>query len=394
MKKFILVAAARPNFMKVAPLVRAIEKHNRSVETKKERLKYVLVHTGQHYDFNMSDSFFEDLKLPAPHIHLGVGSGSHAEQTGKVMIEFEKVLLKEKPDAVIVVGDVNSTLACTLAAVKLTIPVAHVEAGLRSFDRTMPEEINRLVTDSLSSYLFTPSPDGGKNLLKEGISAKKIYQVGDIMIDSLFFHMEEAEKSNILVRWGLQKDSSRISPYALLTIHRPSNADDRGSLTKILKGLEVISKKIPILFPVHPRTRKQLSAFGLRNKILFRDARRRVDLSSPGFYGMDPLGYLDFVKLMVHSKLIFTDSGGIQEEAMVLNIPCLTLRNTTERPITIAQGTNVLVWNDTQKIIREASKILVGKSKKAKIPALWDGKTAERIIKVLVKAPSRSHGKF
>ena len=190
--------------------------------------------------------------------------------------------------------------------------------------------------------------------MKEGVSAKKIYQVGDIMIDSLFFHMEEAEKSNILVRWGLQKDSSRISPYALLTIHRPSNADDRGSLTKILKGLEVISKKIPILFPVHPRTRKQLSAFGLQNKILFPDVRQRVDLSSPGFYGMDPLGYLDFVKLMVHSKLIFTDSGGIQEEAMMLNIPCLTLRNTTERPITITQGTNVLVWNDTQKIIREA----------------------------------------
>jgi len=389
MKKFILVAAARPNFMKVAPLVRAIEKHNRSVGTKKERLKYVLVHTGQHYDFNMSDSFFEDLKLPDPRIHLGVGSGSHAEQTGKVMIEFEKVLLKEKPDAVIVVGDVNSTLACTLAAVKLTIPVAHVEAGLRSFDRTMPEEINRLVTDALSTYLFTPSPDGGKNLLKEGVSAQKIYQVGDIMIDSLFFHMEEAEKSDILIRWGLQKDPSRISPYALLTLHRASNADDQGSLTKILKGLEVISKRIPILFPVHPRTRKQLSAFGLQDEILFRDIRRRVDLSSPGFYGMDPLGYLDFVKLMVHSKLIFTDSGGIQEEAMVLNIPCLTLRNTTERPITITQGTNVLVWNDTQKIIREASNILAGKSKKAKIPALWDGKTAERIIKVLTKASSR-----
>jgi len=391
MKKFILVAAARPNFMKVAPLVRAIEKHNHSVKAKKERVKYVLVHTGQHYDVNMSDSFFEDLKLPDPHIHLGVGSGSHAEQTGKVMIEFEKVLLKEKPEAVIVVGDVNSTLACTLAAVKLTIPVAHVEAGLRSFDRTMPEEINRLVTDALSTYLFTPSPDGGKNLLKEGISPKKIYQVGDIMIDSLFFHMEEAEKSNILVRWGLQKDPSRISPYALLTLHRASNADDRGSLTKILKGLEVTSKKIPILFPVHPRTRKQLSAFGLQNKILFQDVRRQIDLSSPGFYGMDPLGYLDFVKLMVHSKLIFTDSGGIQEEAMVLNIPCLTLRDTTERPITITHGTNVLVWNDTQKIIREASNILAGKSKKAKIPALWDGKTAERIINILIKALCNPH---
>ena len=393
MKKFILVAAARPNFMKVGPLVRAIEKHNRSIGAKKERVKYVLVHTGQHYDFNMSDSFFEDLKLPEPHIHLGVGSGSHAEQTGKVMIEFEKVLVKEKPDTVIVVGDVNSTLACALAAAKLTIPVAHVEAGLRSFDRTMPEEINRLVTDALSTYLFTPSPDGDENLMKEGVSAKKIYPVGDIMIDSLFFHLEEAEKSNILVRLGLQKDPSRISPYALLTLHRPSNTDDQDSLTKILSGLEVISKKIPILFPVHPRTKKQLSAFGLQDKILFRDVRRRADLGSPGFYGMDPLGYLDFVKLMVHSKLVFTDSGGIQEEAMVLNIPCLTLRNTTERPITITQGTNILVWNDTQKIIKEASKVLAGKSKKAKIPALWDGKTAERITKILVKASSRPHEK-
>jgi UDP-N-acetylglucosamine 2-epimerase (non-hydrolysing) len=213
------------------------------------------------------------------------------------------------------------------------------------------------------------------------------------MIDSLFFHMKEAEKSNILVRLGLQKNPSRISPYALLTLHRPSNADDQGSLTKILKGLEVISKRIPILFPVHPRTRKQLSAFGLQDKILFRDVRSRAELGSPGFYGMDPLGYLDFVKLMVHSKLIFTDSGGIQEEAMVLNIPCLTLRNTTERPVTITHGTNILVWNDTQKIIREASKVLTGKTKKAKIPALWDGKTAERIIKILAEAPSRPHEK-
>jgi UDP-N-acetylglucosamine 2-epimerase (non-hydrolysing) len=389
MKKFILVAAARPNFMKVAPLVRAIERHNRRAGRRKDRLTYVLVHTGQHYDFNMSDSFFKDLKLPEPHIHLGVGSGSHAEQTGKVMIEFEKVLVKEIPDAVVVVGDVNSTLACTLAAVKLTIPVAHVEAGLRSFDRTMPEEINRLVTDALSTYLFTPSPDGDKNLLKEGISPEKIYRVGDIMIDSLFLHRREAKKSDILSRWGLQTGSSRIAPYALLTLHRPSNADDPDSLTKILKGLEVVSKKIPILFPVHPRTRKQLSRFGLQNKILFRDVRRHADLSSPGFYGMDPLGYLDFVKLMVHSKLIFTDSGGIQEEAMVLNIPCLTLRNTTERPITVTQGTNVLVWNDTQKIIREASNILAGKWKKAKIPALWDGKTAERIIHILTRPVSK-----
>ena len=235
--KVVLVAGARPNFMKVAPLVRAIEEYNRSISDKGTKTDYVLVHTGQHYDFNMSDSFFNDLKLPQPHIHLGVGSGSHAEQTGKVMIEVEKVLIRESPNLVIVVGDVNSTLAGTLAAVKLNIPVAHVEAGLRSFDRSMPEEINRVVTDALCTYLFTPSPDADQNLLKEGISAKRIYHVGDIMVDSLFFHMEEAKKSDILIRLGLQKESSsQVLPYALLTLHRPSNVDDRHSLRLVSKA--------------------------------------------------------------------------------------------------------------------------------------------------------------
>jgi UDP-N-acetylglucosamine 2-epimerase (non-hydrolysing) len=389
--KVVLVAGARPNFMKVAPLVRAIEEYNRSISGQGAPIDYVLVHTGQHYDFNMSDSFFNDLKLPQPHIHLGAGSGSHAEQTGRVMIEVEKILIREGPDLVVVVGDVNSTLASTLAAVKLNIPVAHVEAGLRSFDRSMPEEINRVVTDALSTYLFTPSPDGDENLLREGISAKKIYQVGDIMIDSLFFHMKEAKKSDFLIRLGLQKESSsQILPYALLTLHRPSNVDERQSLIMILRALESISKEIPILFPVHPRTKKQLFAFGLQGQIIFHHINQGADFSSRSIHGMDPLGYLDFLKLMISAKFVLTDSGGIQEETTVLGIPCLTLRNTTERPITLTQGTNVLVWNETEKIVKEAFKVLAGKTKEIQIPKYWDGKTAERIVRILIEKHNKN----
>ncbi|MBW2040335.1 MAG: UDP-N-acetylglucosamine 2-epimerase (non-hydrolyzing), partial [Deltaproteobacteria bacterium] len=341
--KIILAAGARPNFMKVAPLVRAIEEYNASVPSEGGRIDYLLVHTGQHYDFNMSDSFFKDLKLPQPHIYLGVGSGTHAEQTGKVMMEFEKVLLQEGPDLVVVVGDVNSTLACTLVSVKLNIPVAHVEAGLRSFDRSMPEEINRLVTDALSTYLFTPSPDADENLLKEGVPAGRIYQVGDIMVDSLLFHLDEAKKSDILARLGLLKGSSpspnSVVPYALLTLHRPSNVDNRQSLQKILSALELIAPKIPIIFPIHPRTQKQLGLFNLQDKILFHDIDQVAELSSPGIHGFDPLGYLDFLSLMISARFVLTDSGGIQEETTVLGVPCLTLRDTTERPITISEGT-------------------------------------------------------
>jgi UDP-N-acetylglucosamine 2-epimerase (non-hydrolysing) len=391
--KIILVAGARPNFMKVAPLVRAIEEYNASVSTKGLKMDYLLIHTGQHYDFTMSDSFFKDLKLLQPHIYLGVGSGTHAEQTGKVMMEFEKVLLKESPDVVVVVGDVNSTLACTLAAVKLHIPVAHVEAGLRSFDRAMPEEVNRLVTDALSTYLFTPSPDADENLLREGIPAEKIYQVGDIMVDSLLFHLEDAKRSDILARLGLLTRSSpshnSVAPYALLTLHRPSNVDDRQSLQNILAALESISQRIPIIFPLHPRTKKQLDHFGLQDRVLLHNIDKGDDLSSPGIHGLEPLGYLDFLSLMVLARFVLTDSGGIQEETTVLGVPCLTLRDTTERPITISEGTNVLVWNDTEKIVREAFKVLDGKAKKAKIPAYWDGKTAERITQILAK----EHGK-
>jgi len=396
--KIILAAGTRPNFMKVAPLVRAIEEYNSSGGL---RIDYLLVHTGQHYDFTMSDSFFKDLKLPHPHIYLGVGSGTHAEQTGKVMMEFERVLLREGADLVVVVGDVNSTLACTLVAVKLNVPVAHVEAGLRSFDRSMPEEINRLVTDALSSCLFTPSPDADKNLLREGIPEEKIYRVGNIMVDSLLFHLEEAKRSDILARLGLLKDrptsatfssspsTNSVIPYALLTLHRPSNVDDRQSLQKILAALELIAQTIPIIFPIHPRTKKRLAVFGLQDKIFLHDIGSEAESSFPGIHGLDPLGYLDFLSLMISARFVLTDSGGIQEETTVLGIPCLTLRDTTERPITISEGTNVLVWNDTERIVREAFQVLDGKAKKAKIPALWDGKAAERIVKILVREHSR-----
>ncbi len=396
--RIILAAGARPNFMKVAPLVRAIEEHNASVPSGGYRIGFLLVHTGQHYDVNMSDSFFEDLKLPQPHIHLGVGSGTHAEQTGKVMMEFERVLLRESPDVVVVVGDVNSTLACALAAVKLHIPVAHVEAGLRSFDRSMPEEINRLLTDALSTYLFTPSPDADENLLSEGIPREKIHQVGDIMVDSLLFHLEEAKESPILAKLGLLKGSSPspncVVPYALLTLHRPSNVDDQLSLQKILAALELISQKIAIIYPIHPRTKKQLAVFHLEDRIPFHDIGKGADLSAPGIHSVDPLGYLDFLSLMRMARFVLTDSGGIQEETTILGVPCLTLRDTTERPITISEGTNVLVWNDTEKIVKEAYKILDGKTKKARIPAYWDGKTAGRIIRILVEKHFKEGKKF
>lgn len=363
--KFILVAGARPNFMKVAPIIRAINKQN-STSTSKF-IEAILVHTGQHYDYEMSQIFFEDLELPQPNIHLGVGSGTHAEQTGKVMIEFEKVLLKARPDLVIVVGDVNSTLAAALTAAKLHIHVAHVEAGWRSYDRSMPEEINRLLTDAISDNLFTLSPDADENLRKEGIPQEKIFYVGNVMIDSLLFHKEGASQRQVLSQLGLEKGD-----YALLTLHRPSNVDDKQSLLRIITAIRQIAQRITIVFPAHPRTQKSISKFEFGQ--LLQDQRILL---------IEPLGYLSFLKLEMNARLVMTDSGGIQEETTVLGIPCLTLRNTTERPITITQGTNTLVWNDTSRIVGEAFKILDGKGKKGKCPELWDGKAAERIVEIL-----------
>ena len=365
--KLLNVVAARPNFMKIAPIIRAIDNHNEICNSSPMAINHLLVHTGQHYDYEMSRVFFDDLGLPEPNIYLRVGSGTHAEQTGRAMIEFEKILFKETPDLVIVVGDVNSTLACALTSVKLHIPVAHVEAGLRSFDRTMPEEINRLLTDAISDYLFTPSPDADENLKREGISKEKIFLVGDIMVDNLLYNKEKAERSEILSSLCLTKGG-----YALLTLHRPENVDKEENLVHIFKALEKISQRIPIVFPIHPRTKKNMQNFGLTEF-----------LDNKYIHFIEPLGYIDFLNLETNTKFVMTDSGGIQEETSVLNIPCLTLRNSTERPITLTQGTNTLVGRSIEKIIEGAFKILDGTGKKGNCPELWDGKTAERIIEIV-----------
>ena len=419
-RKWILVAGARPNFMKIAPLIRAIDNHNNTLSSSLHAISYLLVHTGQHYDVNMSDSFFKDLSLPEPDVHLSVGSGNHGEQTGKVLIEFEKVLLRERPQMVVVVGDVNSTLACALAASKIDYGearkkkqdsrnkksgiwhltsdfcgrrplIAHVEAGLRSFDRSMPEEINRILTDAISDYLFTPSPDGDENLLKEGIPQEKIFLVGDIMVDSLLFNLEQAKKTDILEQLGLtQNPKSKIQnpksvrPYALLTLHRPSNVDNKEPLSRILRALAKVSSRIPILFPAHPRTRKQIEAFGLQHHFIDL-TNNELPITNNSIYLADPFGYLDFLNLMAHAKIVLTDSGGIQEETTVLNIPCITLRDTTERPITLSEGTNVLVKDDPERIVEEVEKILAGKGRKGTCPKIWDGHTAERIVKILAE---------
>ena len=366
--KIVLVAGARPNFMKIAPIIRAVKKHNRQLKTKNSKLKILLVHTGQHYDTRMSKIFFKELEIPQPDIYLGVGSGTHGEQTAKVMIKFEKVLFKEKPDLVMVVGDVNSTLAATLCAAKLHIPLARIEAGLRSYDREMPEEINRVVVDVLSDYLFTPSPDANENLKKEGIPKEKIFLVGDVMVDTLLQFKIKSSKLKVLEKLNLKSKK-----YALLTLHRPSNVDNQENFLKILEAMKKISQKIPIVFPIHPRTKKNMERF-------------KLNKSSKNIFIIEPLGYLEFLKLMMESRFVMTDSGGMQEETTVLKIPCITLRDTTERPTTIKEGTNTLVGNSTKKIIKEAEKILNKReSKLGHIPLFWDGKAAERIVSVIAQ---------
>ncbi|MFC1848310.1 non-hydrolyzing UDP-N-acetylglucosamine 2-epimerase [Chloroflexota bacterium] len=365
--KIVLVAGARPNFMKIAPIMREIEKHNLLV--KNRSIEPILVHTGQHYDYEMSKVFFEDLELPDPDIYLGVGSGTHAEQTGKVMIEIEKMLINLKPDLLLVVGDVNSTLAGALAAVKLHIPIAHIEAGIRTYDRAVPEEVNRYLTDHVSDYLFTTSEYDDENLLKEGISNDRIYRVGNIMADSLFFNKEIASRSDILSRLGLVEKG-----YALLTLHRPSNVDNAESLSNILEAVNGISNKIPIVFPVHPRTRKNIDIFGLGH--IYQGANNRLKL-------IQPLGYLDFLNLEMNSQLVITDSGGIQVETTILGISCLTLLELPAWTITHDKGTNILVGSNGNKLVEEAFKIIDGKSRKGQVPELWDGKAAERTVKIL-----------
>ncbi len=376
-KNIHIVVGARPNYMKAAPLydqLRPYPLFNASI-----------IHTGQHYDDEMNKVFFEDLGLPKPAIYLGVGSGSHAYQTGTIMQEYEKVLLIQRPDLVMVVGDVNSTIACALDAAKLHIPVAHVEAGLRSFDRTMPEEINRILTDQISDFLFTTCEDADQNLKNEGIPESKIFFVGNVMIDSLLKFIERAKQSDALARLGLLKADDAVQPYALLTLHRPSNVDDPHILMGILDALNSVSERIPVIFPIHPRTLKQIKAFEFEDMIWHIDHPKSIplDLSPRKVITIPPLGYLDFLNLMAHAAFVLTDSGGIQEETTILGIPCLTLRSNTERPITIAEGTNHIVGSDPEKIVSQSLEILDTGGKKGRLPKLWDGRAASRIVQIL-----------
>lgn len=351
-----LVAAARPNFMKIAPLYHALAKESWA--------EAIIVHTGQHYDLNMSDAFFSDLRLPAPHRHLGIGSGTHAAQTGKTMISYEKLLMDETPDLTVVVGDVNSTIAATLAATKLGVKVAHLEAGLRSFDRTMPEEINRIATDALADVLWTPSPDADENLAREGVDASKIKRVGNIMIDSLELLRIKIEASAIYKDYNLNKSS-----YGMVTLHRPANVDEKESLKKMCDVLIEISKGLPLVFPVHPRTQKQLAAFGLLNTLK----------NTENLILTKPLNYIRFMNLVFNSRLVVTDSGGIQEETSYLGIPCFTLRPNTERPITVKQGTNRLCTPNN--VVAEVNKTMTNGKPPANKIDLWDGNTADRVVK-------------
>jgi len=424
------IVGARPNFMKIAPLVKVIEEHNQTGIS--PHLDQIIVHTGQHYDEKMSELFFDHLGLPKPDINLEVGSASQAVQTAEIMVRFEKVLLQYQPDAIIVVGDVNSTIACTLVASKIEYStcnsqlvtcdlkrrkplIVHVEAGLRSFDRTMPEEINRILTDQLSDLLFTTEEDANENLKREGISSEKIFFVGNVMIDTLFQHLEKAKKSDILNRLGLidqrlrtsnqglstrdyalstsdqglsTRDYALSTPYAVLTLHRPSNVDHKDTFLNILEALKEISKKIPIIFPAHPRTQNRIKLFSLENYFI-NPSTRDYGLSTKHscIYCIEPLGYLDFLWLMANAKLVLTDSGGIQEETTVLGIPCVTIRENTERPITVKMGTNIVAGTKKEDIINAAFSQLnkPNKPNNATNPIpLWDGQAAKRIVKILV----------
>ncbi len=355
----ILVVGARPNFMKIAPIYAELEKR---------KINQILLHTGQHYDDNMSKIFFDDLGMPQPDIYLGIGSGSHAYQTAKVMVEFEKVCQEHKPSMVVVVGDVNSTVACSMVCAKERIPCAHVEAGLRSFDRDMPEEINRLVTDAIADYLLTPSPDGDDNLRNEGVSENRIVRVGNVMIDSLFNNIDKSKTS--LIHQDL---NVTIGEYGVLTLHRPSNVDDKTAFIQIISALEKIGERITIVFPLHPRTKNRAEEFGLTERLE----------QIPNIVITGPAGYLDFISLMAGAKLILTDSGGLQEESTALGIPCLTLRENTERPVTVTEGTNTIVGNNTEVIINAAMDVLDTGGKSGRIPELWDGKTALRIADLI-----------
>lgn len=360
--KIFNIVGARPNLVKIAPLMREM--------SKRANIEPVLVHTGQHYDEKLSDVFFRQMGIPTPDFNLEVGSGSHAWQTAEILKRIEPLLMEKEPDVVVVVGDVNSTVAASLASVKLGIPVAHVEAGLRSFDRTMPEEVNRIVTDALADHLFVTEEDAISNLLKEGRPGERIHFVGNVMIDALRHFLPLAQKSTIGRELGLLNGNG-FRPFGVLTLHRPSNVDSVRTLEELLNAVDAVAEELPVIFPVHPRTQDRL-----------REARAK---HHPRLKLIPPIGYLDFLCLLDRARLVLTDSGGIQEETTALGVPCLTLRENTERPITIREGTNQLVGRDPGKIVNAAREVLAGKAKKGRVPQLWDGHAAERIVEILAK---------
>lgn len=361
--RILNIVGARPNLPKIAPLIREMQRHSGKIDP-------VLVHTGQHYDDSLSDSFFRQMGIPAPHVNLEVGSGSHAFQTAEILKRIEPVLLALQPDLVLVVGDVNSTIAASLAAVKLGIPVAHVEAGLRSFDRSMPEEINRVLTDAIADYLFVTEEDAVEHLVKEGRPPSSIHLVGNVMIDCLRQFLPVAQQSRIGDDLALKSGSSWCR-FAVLTLHRPSNVDSIAKLRGLLSAIDLIAAQVPVIFPVHPRTHLRLAEAGIK--------------THPQFKFIPPVGYLDFLCLLSNATLVLTDSGGIQEETTALGIPCLTLRANTERPVTISQGTNQLVGTNPAKIASAANEILSGKPKPGCLPLLWDGHASGRIVEILLR---------
>ena len=372
MKRLLSVVGARPNFMKVAPIVEELKRH--------PGVEHCLVHSGQHYDELLSGNFFADLGLPKPDVNLQVGSGSHAVQTAEIMRRIEPVLLDYKPEMVVVVGDVNSTVATALTAVKLGIRVAHIEAGLRSFDMTMPEEINRKLTDAISDLLFVTEQSGVENLKHEGVGAGKIFLVGNVMIDCLLRHRELAAKSPILDRLGVRQNGSGCRSYGVLTLHRPSNVDDPKTLQGILSAVSALAAELPVFFPVHPRTRKNIESFGLARYLADAAGENRV-----GIVPLDPLGYLDFISLNDRARIVLTDSGGVQEETTVLGVPCLTLRENTERPATVEHGSNQVVGVDPDRILAAARSVLQEPTRPPQRPPLWDGKAAPRIVAILLE---------
>ena len=363
--KIVFVAGARPNFMKVAPLLKRVATLNQTRGVGCLPIRPLLIHTGQHYDEKMSEVFFRELGIPAPDVNLGVGSGSHAVQTATVMTAFEKVVLEHRPDWVVVVGDVNSTVACTLVCAKMGIKVGHVEAGLRSYDRTMPEEINRLVTDALADLLLTPSEDANENLRREGVSDRRIKLVGNIMIDSLIENLPMSRQSNILKQHGLE-----AGRFVFVTLHRPANVDGQASLTAIMAEVQLLARRLPVLFPIHPRTRKMLAEFGV------------TPSQGNGLQLIDPVGYHDSLCLTEAARLVLTDSGGLQEEATYFRTPCLTLRPNTERPVTVTMGSNRLT--KLESLSDDLDEFLAGPERRGQVPPLWDGQTAQRTLEQIL----------